>query len=87
MADVGASTTARGVGELEAQGAGGEIVGGEALSRRLRGESARRHRAHRLRSHRRARDADRDHGRRLSTARARRRRSASSPGTLQRSSA
>ena len=35
MADVGATTTARVVGELEAQAAGGEIVGGEALSRRL----------------------------------------------------
>jgi fused signal recognition particle receptor len=35
MADVGASTTARVVGELEAQAAGGEIVGGEALSARL----------------------------------------------------
>jgi fused signal recognition particle receptor len=35
MADVGAATTARVVGELEAQAAGGEIVGGEALSRRL----------------------------------------------------
>jgi fused signal recognition particle receptor len=35
MADVGASTTARVVGELEAQAAGGEIVGGKALSARL----------------------------------------------------
>ena len=35
MADVGAATTARVVGELEAQAAGGEIVGGEALSSRL----------------------------------------------------
>jgi fused signal recognition particle receptor len=35
MADVGASTTARVVGELESQAAGGEIVGGEALSARL----------------------------------------------------
>jgi fused signal recognition particle receptor len=35
MADVGATTTARVVGELEAQASGGEIVGGEALSRRL----------------------------------------------------
>ncbi len=35
MADVGAMTTARVVGELEAQAAGGEIVGGEALSARL----------------------------------------------------
>jgi fused signal recognition particle receptor len=35
MADVGAATTARVVGELEAQAAGGEIVGGEALSARL----------------------------------------------------
>jgi fused signal recognition particle receptor len=35
MADVGATTTARVVGELEAQAAGGELVGGEALSRRL----------------------------------------------------
>ena len=35
MADVGAATTARVVGELEAQASGGEIVGGEALSRRL----------------------------------------------------
>jgi fused signal recognition particle receptor len=35
MADVGATTTARVVGELEAQASGGEITGGEALSRRL----------------------------------------------------
>ena len=35
MADVGAMTTARVVGELEAQASGGEIVGGEALSARL----------------------------------------------------
>jgi fused signal recognition particle receptor len=35
MADVGAATTARVVGELEVQAAGGELVGGEALSRRL----------------------------------------------------
>ena len=35
MADVGAATTARVVGELEAEASGGEIVGGEALSRRL----------------------------------------------------
>jgi fused signal recognition particle receptor len=35
MADVGAATTARVVGELEAQASGGELVGGEALSRRL----------------------------------------------------
>ncbi|HEV2058515.1 MAG TPA: signal recognition particle-docking protein FtsY [Solirubrobacteraceae bacterium] len=35
MADVGAATTARVVGELEAEAAGGEITGGEALSRRL----------------------------------------------------
>ena len=35
MADVGATTTARVVGELETQAAGGEIVGGEALSSRL----------------------------------------------------
>ncbi len=35
MADVGAMTTARVVGELEAAAAGGEIVGGEALSARL----------------------------------------------------
>ncbi len=35
MADVGAATTARVVGELESQAAGGELVGGEALSRRL----------------------------------------------------
>ncbi len=35
MADVGAATTARVVGELEAQASGGEIVGGEALSARL----------------------------------------------------
>ncbi|MEY2442766.1 MAG: fused signal recognition particle receptor [bacterium] len=35
MADVGAMTTARVVGELEAQAAGGEIVGGEALGARL----------------------------------------------------
>jgi fused signal recognition particle receptor len=35
MADVGATTTARVVGELEVQASGGEIVGGEALSARL----------------------------------------------------
>jgi fused signal recognition particle receptor len=35
MADVGAATTARVVGDLEVQAAGGELVGGEALSRRL----------------------------------------------------
>jgi fused signal recognition particle receptor len=35
MADVGAATTARVVGELEVQASGGEIVGGEALTRRL----------------------------------------------------
>ena len=35
MADVGAATTARVVGELEAQAAGGDIVGGEALSAKL----------------------------------------------------
>jgi len=35
MADVGASTTARVVGELEQEASGGELVGGEALSRRL----------------------------------------------------
>jgi fused signal recognition particle receptor len=35
MADVGAMTTARVVGELEAQAAGGEIAGGEALGARL----------------------------------------------------
>ncbi|MDQ3723846.1 MAG: signal recognition particle-docking protein FtsY [Actinomycetota bacterium] len=35
MADVGAATTARVVGELESEAAGGEIAGGEALSRRL----------------------------------------------------
>ncbi len=35
MADVGASTTARVVGELEQEAAGGDLVGGEALSRRL----------------------------------------------------
>ncbi|HEY1538822.1 MAG TPA: signal recognition particle-docking protein FtsY [Solirubrobacteraceae bacterium] len=35
MADVGAATTARVVGELETQAAGGEIVGGEALGKRL----------------------------------------------------
>ncbi len=35
MADVGATTTARVVGELEAEAAGGDITGGEALSRRL----------------------------------------------------
>jgi fused signal recognition particle receptor len=35
MADVGAATTARVVGDLEAQASGGEITGGEALSRRL----------------------------------------------------
>jgi len=35
MADVGATTTARVVGELEVLATGGEIVGGEALSRRL----------------------------------------------------
>jgi fused signal recognition particle receptor len=35
MADVGAATTARVVGDLEAEASGGEITGGEALSRRL----------------------------------------------------
>ena len=35
MADVGATTTARVVGDLEAEASGGEITGGEALSRRL----------------------------------------------------
>ncbi|MEA2155418.1 MAG: fused signal recognition particle receptor [Solirubrobacteraceae bacterium] len=35
MADVGAATTARVVGELEQEASGGELVGGEALSRRL----------------------------------------------------
>jgi fused signal recognition particle receptor len=35
MADVGASTTARVVGELEQEASGGDLVGGEALSRRL----------------------------------------------------
>ncbi len=35
MADVGASTTARVVGELEQEASGGELVGGDALSRRL----------------------------------------------------
>jgi len=35
MADVGAATTARVVGELEQEAAGGDLVGGEALSRRL----------------------------------------------------
>src|SRR3954454_7378015 len=35
MADVGASTTARVVGELEQEASGGELAGGEALSRRL----------------------------------------------------
>ncbi len=35
MADVGAATTARVVGELEAEASGGEISGGEALSHRL----------------------------------------------------
>jgi len=35
MADVGASTTARVVGELEEEASGGDISGGEALSRRL----------------------------------------------------
>ncbi|MEY2517635.1 MAG: fused signal recognition particle receptor, partial [bacterium] len=35
MADVGAATTARVVGELELQASGGEITGGEALSGRL----------------------------------------------------
>src|SRR5918997_5508999 len=35
MADVGAATTARVVGELEAEASGGEVTGGEALSRRL----------------------------------------------------
>ncbi|MDP2710447.1 MAG: signal recognition particle-docking protein FtsY [Solirubrobacteraceae bacterium] len=37
MADVGAATTARVVGELESEAAGGAISGGEALSRRLAG--------------------------------------------------
>jgi fused signal recognition particle receptor len=35
MADVGAATTARVVGELEQEASGGDLVGGEALSRRL----------------------------------------------------
>jgi fused signal recognition particle receptor len=35
MADVGASTTARVVGELEQEATGGKLVGGEALTRRL----------------------------------------------------
>ena len=35
MADVGAATTARVVGALEAEASGGEITGGEALTRRL----------------------------------------------------
>ena len=35
MADVGATTTARVVGDLEQEAAGGELTGGEALSRRL----------------------------------------------------
>ena len=35
MADVGAATTARVIGELEARAAGGDIVGGEALGARL----------------------------------------------------
>jgi fused signal recognition particle receptor len=35
MADVGATTTARVVGQLEAEAAGGEVEGGEALQRRL----------------------------------------------------
>jgi fused signal recognition particle receptor len=35
MADVGASTTARVVGELEQEASGGDLTGGEALSRRL----------------------------------------------------
>jgi fused signal recognition particle receptor len=35
MADVGAATTARVVGELEAEASGGDLTGGEALSRRL----------------------------------------------------
>jgi fused signal recognition particle receptor len=35
MADVGATTTARVVGELEAEASGGDISGGEALSQRL----------------------------------------------------
>ncbi len=35
MADVGATTTARVVGELESEASGGEITGGEALGRRL----------------------------------------------------
>ena len=35
MADVGATTTARVVGELEAEASGGDLVGGEALSARL----------------------------------------------------
>src|SRR3954470_731955 len=35
MADVGASTTARVVGELEQEASGGDLAGGEALSRRL----------------------------------------------------
>ena len=63
MADVGAATTARVVGELEAEAAGGEIVGGEALSARL-AEMLADIAAHGLGPHRRAPDADRDHGRR-----------------------
>jgi len=35
MADVGAATTARVVGELEQEASGGDVVGGEALSDRL----------------------------------------------------
>jgi fused signal recognition particle receptor len=35
MADVGATTTARVVGELEQEAAGGDLAGGEALTRRL----------------------------------------------------
>ena len=54
MADVGAATTARVVGELEAEASGGDIAGGEALSRRL-AEMLAAHRAHRRGPHRRAR--------------------------------
>ena len=54
MADVGAATTARVVGDLEAEASGGDITGGEALEPAA-GRDARRHRAHRRGPHRPAR--------------------------------
>ena len=60
MADVGAATTARVVGELEAQASGGEISGGEALSHRMAQMLAEGNR--RGGPHRPAPLADGDHG-------------------------